>query len=195
MGTHRLRISQSTRLYNFSSIHFVIFIMSARNLTKEQNYVLENIVQTTNMTELYEKVDGRHTFEPLVNQEDTLGCGLNGKIIRLRNKLTKKIVAMKQLPVCENSMNELTLHYLAQANNDFITKIDSIFLNYNQQTKKQWFYIIMECMEGGDLFDFIEKHSNTGLSEKQVSVVMKMLVDGIFCLHNELGVAHRDLKP
>ena len=50
-------------------------------------------------------------------------------------------------------------------------------------------------MEGGDLFSFIEENWKNGFSEGEVCEVMKMMVNGVNCLHNELGIAHRDLKP
>jgi len=166
------------------------------SLLQKQQHILNNIVQKTDLTLIYEKLDGRNTFEPLIRPQDTLGEGLNGKIIKLRNKITNKIVAMKQLPAdSANSLNEITLHYLAQENNDFVTKVESIFLNYNRQTGKQWFYIMMECMEG-DLFSFIEDNwGKGGFSEGEVCEIMRMMVNGVNCLHNELGIAHRDLKP
>ena len=99
------------------------------NLFQKQQHILETVVQRTDLTLTYEKLDGRNTFEPLIRSQDTLGEGLNGKIIKLRNKITNKIVAMKQLPAdSHNSLNEITLHYLAQEKNEFVTKVDSIYM-------------------------------------------------------------------
>ena len=45
------------------------------NLLQKQQYILEIVVQRTDLTLTYEKLDGRNTFEPLIRSQDTLGEG------------------------------------------------------------------------------------------------------------------------
>jgi calcium/calmodulin-dependent protein kinase I len=53
-------------------------------------------------------------------------------------------------------------------------------------------YLVMELMEGGELFDrIVEKES---YSEKMAADTIKPIVDAIRYCH-ELGIVHRDLKP
>ena len=59
------------------------------------------------------------------------------------------------------------------------------------ETEKELF-MIMEHANGGELFDFIVRH--TRLSEKQASKFYYELIAGIEYLHKS-GVCHRDLKP
>jgi len=54
------------------------------------------------------------------------------------------------------------------------------------------FHLIVEYMDGGELFDQIVKRGSFG--EKDASKIVKQLLCGISYLHS-LGVAHRDLKP
>ncbi len=53
-------------------------------------------------------------------------------------------------------------------------------------------YMIMEYANGGELFDFIVRH--TRLTEKQAAKFYWELLAGIEYLHKS-GVCHRDLKP
>ena len=53
-------------------------------------------------------------------------------------------------------------------------------------------YLVMELMEGGELFDrIVEKES---YSEKEASETIKPIVDAIRYCHDN-GIIHRDLKP
>jgi 5'-AMP-activated protein kinase catalytic alpha subunit len=53
-------------------------------------------------------------------------------------------------------------------------------------------YMIMEYANGGELFDFIVRH--TRLTEKQAAKFYWELIGGLEYLHKS-GVCHRDLKP
>lgn len=53
-------------------------------------------------------------------------------------------------------------------------------------------YLVMELMEGGELFDrIVEKES---YSEKEAAETIKPIVDAIRYCHDN-GIIHRDLKP
>lgn len=54
-------------------------------------------------------------------------------------------------------------------------------------------YIVMELVEGGDLFDMIVKHEF--FSEVDAQRITKELLDALHYLHSTAHVAHRDLKP
>ena len=54
------------------------------------------------------------------------------------------------------------------------------------------FYLVMELMKGGELFDrIVEKESYT---EKEAADTIRPLVDAIRYCHDQ-GIIHRDLKP
>lgn len=72
----------------------------------------------------------------------------------------------------------------------------------------------MECMDGGELFDYIAKRDQerqlrdyqtsqqTGVAtksaiftEREVASMMRMIAQAVHHLHKNLGIAHRDLKP
>ena len=54
------------------------------------------------------------------------------------------------------------------------------------------YYLVMEIMKGGELFDrIVEKESYT---EKEAADTFRPLVDAIRYCHDQ-GIIHRDLKP
>ena len=67
----------------------------------------------------------------------------------------------------------------------------------------------MECMDGGELFDYIAKrdqermtryqsgdNSQTSIfTEREVASMVRMIATALHHLHKNLGIAHRDLKP
>jgi calcium-dependent protein kinase len=57
---------------------------------------------------------------------------------------------------------------------------------------KNQFVLIMELMEGGDLFHFIKQ--NKLFSEKKAAELMKQIMSAVFYMHKQ-NVCHRDLKP
>lgn len=51
--------------------------------------------------------------------------------------------------------------------------------------------MVMELMEGGDLFDrIIEREA---YSEDEAREIIKPIIDGLFYCH-QMGIVHRDLK-
>jgi len=58
--------------------------------------------------------------------------------------------------------------------------------------EKDYFYLVMEYMTGGDVFDRIVDHRQ--YTEKDARDLIKCLLEAVKFMHDN-GVAHRDLKP
>lgn len=57
---------------------------------------------------------------------------------------------------------------------------------------EQDLYLVMEFVQGGELFDLIVQ--NQRLKERQACKYFQELISGINYIH-QLGICHRDLKP
>jgi len=161
-----------------------------QSLIPKQNEVLgnEQIVRRTRLSDNYESLQNRRS----------LGSGINGDVTTLRNKSTNQIVAMKQIPVSDSSAREITLHYMAQADSShagskYITKISDIYIN--RCRNQEYFYLLMEVCEGGELFDAITGQHNRHFNERQVASIVRQIASALYHLHMNLGIAHRDIKP
>lgn len=53
-------------------------------------------------------------------------------------------------------------------------------------------FVIMEMMQGGELFDYVIEHSN--LKESEASQIIKQVTSALKFMHDN-GIIHRDLKP
>jgi serine/threonine protein kinase len=56
---------------------------------------------------------------------------------------------------------------------------------------KKFMYILMECVQGGELFEHIK---NFEISEKEALVITFQILEALQYLHM-CGIVHRDLKP
>jgi len=54
--------------------------------------------------------------------------------------------------------------------------------------------VVMECMEGGELFQRIQDRADGAFTEREAAEIMSDICQAVRHLHH-LGIAHRDLKP
>lgn len=87
---------------------------------------------------------------------------------------------------------KLEADLLSKFKHENIIKFHGIFSGFNNlQT-----YLIMERVKDAlPLHRFIKKRGLNSLTLKEVGSLTRQLVKVVDYLHNECGVAHRDLKP
>ena len=56
---------------------------------------------------------------------------------------------------------------------------------------KKFMYILMECIQGGELFEHIKDYE---IEEKEALVITFQILEALQYLHM-CGIIHRDLKP
>jgi serine/threonine protein kinase len=71
-------------------------------------------------------------------------------------------------------------------------KHPSIVQLYHMQEQQDCLYLVMELMQGGELFDYIIEKDT--LSEHEASEIARQVADGVAHCHRH-NIAHRDLKP
>jgi serine/threonine protein kinase len=55
-------------------------------------------------------------------------------------------------------------------------------------------YLVLELVEGGELFDFVVDRGCNGLPEDSAREIFRQIVDAVAYLHAK-NISHRDLKP
>ncbi|XP_055511054.1 LOW QUALITY PROTEIN: MAP kinase-activated protein kinase 2-like [Leucoraja erinacea] len=120
-----------------------------------------------------------------------LGLGINGKVLECYSKKTGEKYALKMLQDCPKARREVDLHWRASGCNHIVRIVD-VYENLYQHRK--CLLIVMECMEGGELFSRIQDRGDQAFTEREASEIMKSIGEAVQHLHS-VNIAHRDRKP
>ncbi|XP_071815757.1 MAP kinase-activated protein kinase 2-like [Apostichopus japonicus] len=120
---------------------------------------------------------------------NVLGLGINGKVLECFHLKTKEKYALKVLVDNTKSRREVEIHRRACEHVN-IVYINDVFENIYNGRKS--LLVVMECMEGGELFSRIQK--KTAFTEREAAEVVHSIGQALLHLHC-MNIAHRDLKP
>ena len=125
--------------------------------------------------------------------KEPLGCGGFGSVWICTHKRTGDVRAVKILPKASFSLEEIKnrsvfdeVQILRSIDHPYIVKVFEYFEDECN------FYIVMEHIDGKDLFDLISDKGR--LTEEEASSMMKKILMGVSYLHLK-KIIHRDLKP
>ncbi|EAR92244.1 calcium-dependent kinase (macronuclear) [Tetrahymena thermophila SB210] len=118
-----------------------------------------------------------------------IGQGHFGVVKKVVHKITNeeravKIIQKSQEKAQKYSLNEIEL--LRSLDHPHILKIYEFYEDKNN------FYVVLELLKGGELFDKISEGNM--LKEKQAQEIMRQILSAIIYAHSQ-NVMHRDLKP
>lgn len=129
-----------------------------------------------------------HDYEISTN---VLGLGINGKVVECYSKATRAKYALKVLHDSQKARREVELHWRVSGCKH-IVNITDVYENTYGQNK--CLLVIMECMEGGELFQRIQDRPDGAFTEREAAQVMHEICIAVKYLHDN-SIAHRDLKP
>ncbi|KAI3370244.1 hypothetical protein L3Q82_025025 [Scortum barcoo] len=116
-----------------------------------------------------------------------LGLGINGKVLEIFQKKTGDKYALKMLHDCAKARREVELHWRASPCVNIVRIID-VYENLYQG--KKCLLIVMECMDGGELFSRIQDRGDQAFTEREASDIMKSIGEAIQFLHFAINIAH-----
>lgn len=124
-----------------------------------------------------------------ISANNVLGLGISGKVVQCENMKTKDKCALKVLKDSPKARREIDLHWKASGCKHIVNIMDVYENTYNGQ---KCLLVVMEIMEGGELFNRIQEKKS--FTEKEAAEIVKDICLAVKFLH-DCNVAHRDLKP
>lgn len=137
---------------------------------------------------LYPKSSSIHDDYFVTDQ--VLGKGANRPVVLCINKKTNVKYALKVLEDSIRSRREISTHWKSSLNSQYIVKITDLYECVS--SRKKYFLLVMEYMEGGELFNKLIKRTSP-FTEQEVAKMMHQICSAVFDLHKK-NIAHRDLK-
>lgn len=122
---------------------------------------------------------------------DVLGLGINGQVVQCVDKKTGKRYALKVLQDSVKARREVDIHWRASGCKNIVSIID-VFENDYMGNK--CLLVVMELMEGGELFQRIQDRQEGAFTEREAAQIMREICTSVKYLH-DMNIAHRDLKP
>jgi len=124
-----------------------------------------------------------------ISVNNVLGLGISGKVVQCEDLKTKEKCALKVLKDSVKARREIDLHWKASGCKHIVNIRDVYENTYNGQ---KCLLVVMEKMEGGELFNRIQEKKT--FTEKEAAEIVKDICLAVKFLH-DCNVAHRDLKP
>lgn len=120
-----------------------------------------------------------------------LGLGINGKVVQCTNRKTGAKYALKVLHDNAKARREVELHWRASGCRNIVNIID---VYENSYSGNRCLLVVMECMQGGELFQRIQERQDGPFTEREAAQIMHEICVAVKYLHDS-NIAHRDLKP
>ncbi|XP_025106866.1 MAP kinase-activated protein kinase 2-like isoform X2 [Pomacea canaliculata] len=123
-----------------------------------------------------------------------LGLGINGKVLECYSRVTGDKYALKVLKDVPKARREVDIHWRAchHPSTHHIVKIHDVY--ENNYSGQRCLLVVMECMEGGELFTRIQERADSAFTEREAAEIIRSIAKAIDHLHS-MNIAHRDLKP
>jgi mitogen-activated protein kinase-activated protein kinase 2 len=169
-----------------STMRKLISILRQALLIENKKIRRKQIAENANTDNLVLKTN---RFEDDYTQTKiVLGRGLNGKVVQCVNHHGKSF-ALKMIKDSPKARQEVSLHIKA-SDCDCIVKIVDVYINIHKNTN--YLFVVMECMEGGELYDYLKKEDGE-IDENEAAQLMRDICTAVKFLHDR-NIVHRDLK-
>ncbi|XP_040279994.1 calcium/calmodulin-dependent protein kinase type 1G-like [Bufo bufo] len=165
----------SAKLTAFSPVEFTVSTIDKMSCKEEENACIWK-KQTNNI---------RDTFVFM----EVLGSGAFSEVFLVKHRATGHHYALKCIKKVNSARDrslENEIAVLKKIKHDNIVTLEDIYESSSH------FYLVMQLVSGGELFDRILERGV--YTEKDASTVIRQVLSAVKYLHDN-GIVHRDLKP
>ncbi|XP_045153438.1 MAP kinase-activated protein kinase 3 isoform X2 [Echinops telfairi] len=106
--------------------------------------------------------------------------------------VTEEYQLSKQLLYDSPKARQEVDHHWQASGGPHIVRILDVYENMHHH--KRCLLIVMECMEGGELFSRIQERGDQAFTEREAAEIMRDIGSAVQFLHSQ-NIAHRDVKP
>lgn len=122
-----------------------------------------------------------------------IGQGGFAKVYKCRSKQTDEIRALKARYLKkQESLDKRAIPEIKTGFELITIRHPNIVRIYEHFARNNWYFIIMEYCNGGDLGEYLNEHGS--LSDPLARHWFTEICNGLKYLHNECRIAHRDIK-
>lgn len=159
---------------------------------KRRIYYLTSKEQKDEWIAAIKKSTGYASLQDYYQLHETLGKGKYGLVKKAFHTRTGlecavKIVRKKELTLKDLELLKREIEVLKVCQHPNIIRFYDVFEN------QDYLYLVMEVLNGGDFFQYLQERSFT-ISENRARKLGHQIATAIYYLHS-FGIAHRDLKP
>ena len=159
---------------------------------KEKEYLVDNEQDYLLWLKILKKILHCENIKDLYDIQEKIGEGKYASVYKAKHKASQRIVAIKILEKENISSNEFNMikneiDILKICQHPNIVKLYDVFEDIER------IHIIMELIEGPDLFCYLEK-KDFDINESEANKIINKLSSAIYYL-NVFGIVHRDIKP
>ena len=159
---------------------------------KEKEYFVDNEKDYLLWLKIFKKILHCENIKDLFEIKEKIGEGKYACVYKAKHKASERIVAIKILEKKNISTNEFNMikneiDILKICQHPNIVKLYDVIEDFER------IHIIMELIEGPDLFCYLE-NKKFDINEKEANKIISKLSSALFYL-NVFGIVHRDIKP
>ena len=124
-----------------------------------------------------------------------LGTGSYGRVLLVQHNKTKARYALKAIDKRQINPEE---------KNQFLREVEIMYKIHHPNVVKlfghfednAFCYLLMEYVEGGELFSYIPQNGSSKISTQQIASIIKDVISAIYFMHHmNPPIMHRDIKP
>lgn len=149
-----------------------------------------NLKPPTSLSKLTKNTDYRTKYESI----GLLGNGAFGKVRLFRDKNIKELKFAIKTIKKENLPKELFSFIVDEV--QILAKMDhpNIVKYYETYEDENYINIVMEYLQGEDLFKLISTKKYDNFTEKDIAEIISCILRALSYIHGQ-GIVHRDIKP